>query len=56
MPGWKRRNQERRYVAKTANSAKRLYQLIGSEESPYSVKVRAYLRYKSLPHQWLSRA
>lgn len=43
-------------MAKTANSAEPLYQLIGSEESPYSVKVRAYLRYKSLPHQWLSRA
>ena len=31
------------------------YHLIGAEESPYSVKVRSYLRYKSLPHQWLSR-
>lgn len=31
------------------------YQLIGAEESPYSVKVRAALRYKSLPHQWLTR-
>ena len=33
-----------------------LYQLIGAEESPYSVKVRSYLRYKQLPHQWLTRA
>jgi glutathione S-transferase len=32
------------------------YRIIGAEESPYSVKVRAYLRYKQLPHQWLSRA
>jgi glutathione S-transferase len=32
------------------------YRLIGAEESPYSVKVRSYLRYKQLPHQWLSRA
>jgi glutathione S-transferase len=31
------------------------YLLIGSEESPYSVKVRSYLRYKKLPHKWLSR-
>jgi len=32
------------------------YRIIGAEESPYSVKVRAYLRYKQLPHQWLTRA
>jgi len=32
------------------------YRIIGAEESPYSVKVRSYLRYKQLPHQWLSRA
>jgi glutathione S-transferase len=31
------------------------YRIIGAEESPYSVKVRSYLRYKQLPHQWLSR-
>ena len=29
--------------------------LIGAEESPYSVKVRSYLRYKKLPHDWLTR-
>lgn len=32
------------------------YRIIGAEESPYSVKVRAYLRYKQLPHEWLTRA
>ena len=32
------------------------YRLIGSELSPYSVKVRSYCRYKGIPHQWLSRA
>ena len=32
------------------------YRIIGAEESPYSVKVRAYFRYKGIPHQWLSRA
>ncbi len=31
------------------------YRLIGAELSPYSVKVRSYLRYKQLPHQWINR-
>ena len=31
------------------------YIVIGSEESPYSVKVRAYFRYKGIPHQWRDR-
>lgn len=31
------------------------YKVFGSEMSPYSVKVRAYFRYKGIPHQWLSR-
>ena len=31
------------------------YIVIGSEESPYSVKVRAYFRYKAIPHQWRER-
>ena len=31
------------------------YKVFGAEMSPYSVKVRAYARYKSLPHQWLNR-
>lgn len=34
----------------------RPYRIFGSEMSPYSVKVRSYLRYKGLPHQWLSRS
>jgi glutathione S-transferase len=29
--------------------------LIGSELSPYSVKVRSYLRYKGIPHEWVLR-
>ncbi len=32
------------------------YRLFGSELSPYSVKVRAYLRYKGLPHDWIIRS
>ncbi|MGO1501301.1 MAG: glutathione S-transferase N-terminal domain-containing protein, partial [Marinobacter sp.] len=32
-----------------------IYRIFGSELSPYSVKVRAYFRYKNIPHQWLSR-
>ena len=31
------------------------YIVIGSEESPYSVKVRSYFRYKGIPHEWRDR-
>ena len=31
------------------------YIVIGSEESPYSVKVRSYFRYKGIPHEWRER-
>ena len=31
------------------------YIVIGSEESPYSVKVRSYFRYKKIPHEWRGR-
>jgi glutathione S-transferase len=31
------------------------YRIIGSEMSPYSVKVRSYFRYKAIPHQWVLR-
>src|SRR6266404_5743018 len=31
------------------------YRIIGAEMSPYSVKVRAYFRYKAIPHQWILR-
>lgn len=31
------------------------YRIFGAEMSPYSVKVRAYFRYKDIPHEWLSR-
>ena len=32
-----------------------VYRIIGAEESPYSVKVRSYFRYKGIAHEWLSR-
>jgi glutathione S-transferase len=32
------------------------YRLYGAELSPYSVKVRSYLRYKGLEHEWLPRS
>ena len=31
------------------------YRIIGSEESPFSVKIRSYFRFKGLPHEWLER-
>ena len=31
------------------------YIVIGSEESPYSVKVRSYFRYKGIDHEWRER-
>jgi glutathione S-transferase len=31
------------------------YRIFGVELSPYSVKVRSYLRYKSIPHEWIVR-
>ena len=33
-----------------------IYRVIGAEESPYSVKVRTYFRYKGIPHRWMGRA
>jgi glutathione S-transferase len=32
-----------------------LYRIFGNELSPYSVKVRSYIRYKNIPHQWIVR-
>jgi glutathione S-transferase len=32
------------------------YRIFGSELSPYSVKVRSYLRYKEIPHEWVVRS
>jgi len=31
------------------------WRIYGAEMSPYSVKVRAYFRYKGLPHEWIVR-
>lgn len=32
-----------------------MYRIFGSENSPYSIKVRAYFRYKGIPHEWIVR-
>jgi glutathione S-transferase len=34
----------------------RPYRIFGAEVSPYSVKVRAYFRYKAIPHEWIVRS
>ncbi|MCZ6665905.1 MAG: glutathione S-transferase, partial [Gammaproteobacteria bacterium] len=34
---------------------KETYRIIGVESSPYTVKVRAVMRFRRLPHVWLSR-
>lgn len=31
------------------------YAIYGAEMSPYSMKVRSYLRYKGIPHRWIVR-
>ena len=38
------------------NSQQAPYRIIGAEESPYSVKVRACCQYKNLPYEWLNRS
>lgn len=32
------------------------YRIFGSENSPYSTKVRSYFRYKKIPHEWIIRS
>ena len=32
-----------------------LYRIFGAENSPFSVKVRSYFRYKGAPHEWIVR-
>ena len=32
------------------------YRIFGSENSPYSIKVRAYFRFKGIPHEWILRS
>ncbi|MEE4360873.1 MAG: glutathione S-transferase family protein [Pseudomonadales bacterium] len=32
------------------------YRLLGAENSPYSVKVRSFLRYRQVPHDWVLRS
>ena len=31
------------------------YRIIGIDSSPYTVKVRAFMRYQHIPHQWVAR-
>lgn len=34
----------------------RIFRVFGMELSPYSVKVRSYVRYKGIPHEWIVRS
>ncbi|MCY3754441.1 MAG: glutathione S-transferase family protein [Alphaproteobacteria bacterium] len=43
-----------RHLSREAASVAR-YRIFGSELSPYSVKVRAWFRYKGIAHDWLTR-
>ena len=31
------------------------WRILGSANSPYSIKVRAYCRYKAIPHRWIPK-
>ena len=33
-----------------------VHRIFGAENSPFSVKVRSYFRYKGLPHEWIVRS
>ena len=33
-----------------------VYRIFGAENSPFSVKVRSYFRYKGIPHEWIVRS
>ncbi len=37
------------------NQPTEVYRIFGAEMSPYSVKVRSYLRYKGIQHHWILR-
>ena len=45
----------RSFLAQARKPVTADYRIIGAEESPYSMKVRSYLRFKALPHRWLTR-
>jgi len=38
-----------------STSNDRVFRIFGVEDSPFSVKVRSYFRYKGIPHQWVVR-
>ena len=34
---------------------KESFKLFGAEISPFSIKVRSYLKYKKIPHKWITK-
>src|SRR5690606_22658670 len=53
--GWPVAHRDGHAAARAEGVMSGAWRIYGAEMSPYSVKVRAYFRYKGLPHEWIVR-